>query len=36
VDEHVASGEVDVSADVDQFVRDLDAARKRRRPTRGR
>jgi hypothetical protein len=32
----VASGEVMVSADIDQFVRDLDATRARRRPTRRR
>jgi bifunctional DNA-binding transcriptional regulator/antitoxin component of YhaV-PrlF toxin-antitoxin module len=36
VDEHVASGEVQVSVDADQFLRDLDAVRTRRRPTRRR
>ena len=36
VDEHVAAGEITVSADVDQFLQDLDAARSERPRTRRR
>src|SRR5713226_8688900 len=31
VDEHIAGGEIEISKDADQFVRDIDAARPRRR-----
>ncbi|HEV2036161.1 MAG TPA: AbrB/MazE/SpoVT family DNA-binding domain-containing protein [Candidatus Dormibacteraeota bacterium] len=34
VDEHVAAGEVEVSADADQFLRDIDAARRKPRSQR--
>jgi bifunctional DNA-binding transcriptional regulator/antitoxin component of YhaV-PrlF toxin-antitoxin module len=36
VDEHIAGGEVEISKDSDQFLRDIDAARPRRRTSRRR